>query len=184
MKWLVVLDPIEGLISRTDTSLALINKARERGHRVDTASIENLYFDMRARVVALDVDKTARHRDLDDYDLILMRKEPPYDLPFHYATHLLSLTKGLVVNRPSSLRDFNEKLIALEFSEYMPATLVSSDIALIRDFISSRGGGVIKSLDSFQGKSVQKIDGQDEDVIASFPENGAKNSWRVSASRT
>lgn len=174
MKWLVVLDPIEGLISKTDTSLALINKAREKGLRVDTASIEHLYFDTCARVIATDAEQVTHHMDLDEYDVILMRKEPPYDLPFHYATHLLSLTSALVVNRPSSLRDFNEKLIALPFARYMPSTLVSSNQALIEEFVTEHDGCVIKSLDSFQGKSVQRIGPSDGEVIQEFTENGLK----------
>jgi glutathione synthase len=174
MKWLVVLDPIEGLISRTDTSLTLIHKGRDKGLRVDTAAIENLFFDTRARVLATDAEQRVHRMDLDDYDLILMRKEPPYDLPFHYATHLLSLTTALVVNRPSALRDFNEKLIALPFIEHMPPTLVSSDPELITRFVTEYQGGVIKSLDSFQGKSVQKIEPSDTDVIHQFTENGHK----------
>ncbi len=68
-----------------------------------------------------------------------MRKEPPYDLAFHYATQLLSLGETVVVNSPSSLRDFNEKLIALPFIQFMPPTLVSSDPEVIDDFLGRQG---------------------------------------------
>jgi len=172
MKWLVVLDPIEGLISRTDTSLAVISKAREKGISVDTAAIENLFFETFAAVIATNEEGKRNIVPLDDYDLIFMRKEPPYDLAFHYATQLLSLTKACVVNSPSSLRDFNEKLIALPFVDYMPPTLVSSDVAVIEDFLKRQGGGVIKSLDSFQGKSVQKIEASDRSIIAELTGEG------------
>ncbi|MEJ2058640.1 MAG: hypothetical protein P8X39_12470, partial [Desulfofustis sp.] len=139
MKWLVVLDPIDGLLSRTDTSLAVINKAREKNIEVDTATIEQLYFEEKARVLSTAVDGSSRSAALDDYDLIFMRKEPPYDLRFHYATHLLSLSSTLVLNNPSALRDFNEKLIVLPFVRHMPPTLVASKESVIVDFISRHG---------------------------------------------
>ena len=172
MKWLVVLDPIEGLVSKTDTSLAIIDQARESGITVDTATIENLLFETHAAVIATDDSGKQKVRALGSYSLIFMRKEPPYDLAFHYATQLLSLAGTLVVNSPSSLRDFNEKLIALPFIEYMPPTLVSSDSGVIGDFLTKQGTGVIKSLDSFQGKSVQKIEPTDQAMVTSFTNGG------------
>lgn len=174
MKWLVVLDPIVGLISRTDTSLAVITRAREMGIEVDTATIEQLYFEEEARAVVEDAGGSEKKVALGDYDLIFMRKEPPYDLRFHYATHLLSLSGTLVLNSPSALRDFNEKLIVLPFVKHMPPTLVASDVSLIADFAGRHGQAVIKSLDSFQGKSVQKIEPGDTETIASFTEGGSR----------
>jgi len=170
--WLVVLDPITGLISRTDTSLAIINQARAHGITVHTATIEQLFFETHAAVIATDDSGKQQIRPLADYALILMRKEPPYDLAFHYATHLLSLSGTLVINSPSSLRDFNEKLIALPFIEYMPPTLVSSDPELIGEFLTRYGTGVIKSLDSFQGKSVQKIAPSDHAMVTAYTREG------------
>lgn len=172
MEWLVVLDPIEGLVSKTDTSLAIINKARERGIGVDTATIEDLFFESKAAVIATDHTGGKRQKILADYSLIFMRKEPPYDLAFHYATQLLSLADTLVVNSPSALRDFNEKLIALHFIEHMPPTLVSSDSKVIGDFLAKHGIGVIKSLDSFQGKAVQKIEPGDQAMVTEFTYDG------------
>ncbi len=172
MQWLVVLDPIEGLFSKTDTSLAIIKQARASGISVDTATIDNLFFETHAAVLATDASGRKKTQALGEYALILMRKEPPYDLAFHYATQLLSLAGTLVINSPSSLRDFNEKLIALPFIEYMPPTLVSSDPQLITDFIARHGSCVIKSLDSFQGKSVQKIEPGEQAVVASFTAGG------------
>ncbi len=174
MRWLVVLDPLDGLISRTDTSLAVITKAREKGIEVDTATIEQLYFEKKACVIASDADNSRKDVVLADYDLIFMRKEPPYDLRFHYATHLLSLSDTLVLNSPSALRDFNEKLIVLPFAKYMPPTLVASDISSITEFAGRYDQIVIKSLDSFQGKSVQRISKDDIEIINSFTEGGSK----------
>lgn len=174
MKWLVVLDPIDGLLSRTDTSLAVISKARERSIEVDTATIEQLYFEEKARVLSTAVDGGSRSAALDDYDLIFMRKEPPYDLRFHYATQLLSLADTLVLNSPSALRDFNEKLIVLPFAKHMPPTLVASEQSVIIDFLSRHGRAVIKSLDSFQGKSVQKLEAGDAAIVRDFTQAGTR----------
>jgi len=174
MKWLVVLDPIDGLLSRTDTSLAVINKAREKNIEVDTATIEQLYFEEHAGVLSTAADGSNRSTALGNYDLIFMRKEPPYDLRFHYATHLLSLSGTLVLNSPSALRDFNEKLIVLPFVKHMPPTLVGSDRDVIADFVSRHGRAVIKSLDSFQGKSVQKIEAGDAAAVSDFTQAGTR----------
>ena len=172
MKWLVVLDPLEGLISQTDTSLALINQARSSGITIDTATIEKLFFEVFAEVMATEASGKEVKKPLSDYDLILMRKEPPYDLAFHYATHLLSLSKTLVINSPSALRDFNEKLIALNFQTFMPPTLVSSNCSTIADFMQKHGDCVIKSLDSFQGQSVRMLTPQDYEIVRSYTDRG------------
>lgn len=171
MAWLVVLDPIDGLAPKTDTSLALINEARKQGIDVDTATIGDLFFEHHAAVMATDSTNTKSEKKLGDYKLILMRKEPPYDLAFHYATHILSLSGTLIVNSATSLRNFNEKLIALPFKKYMPPTLVSSSVGIIKDFIARNGLCVIKSLDSFQGKSVEKVEGNNIDIMLGFTEN-------------
>jgi glutathione synthase len=174
MRWLVVLDPIDGLISRTDTSLAVIGKAREKGIEVDTATIEQLYYENRACALVSDVERKEKSVVLADYDLIFMRKEPPYDLRFHYATQLLSQSGTLVLNSPAALRSFNEKLIVLPFSRYMPPTLVASDRSVIAEFAGRHEQIVVKSLDSFQGKSVRRITQDDADVISDFTEGGSK----------
>lgn len=172
MKWLVVLDPIDGLISKTDTSLAIINEARNSGITVETVTIDKLFFDQQSCALATKQNGQEAQRALGDYSLIFMRKEPPYDLPFHYATQLLSLSGTLVVNSPSSLRDFNEKLIALPFTKFMPNTLVSSNNLLIDEFLKKFPLCVVKSLDSFQGQSVQKITHTDQSIVEEFTKGG------------
>ena len=174
MKWLVVLDPVEGLISKTDTSLALIQEARLKGIEVDTATIDKLFFSSHAAVLATDKNGKETEESLGSYQLILMRKEPPYDMSFHYATHLLSLSGTLVVNSPGALRDFNEKLIALNFRRFMPPTLVSSSSDRITDFLSEQGDCVIKSLDSFQGQSVRKLTLADHELVMSYTDGGRR----------
>ena len=172
MKWLVVLDPIEGLVARTDTSISLINTAREKDIEVFTATIDKLFFETYAAVLATAVDGQEKVAPLAEYDLVLMRKEPPYDLAFHYATQLLSLAGTRVVNSPTALREFNEKLIALPFRQYMPPTLVSSDINLLKDFVVRHGTCVIKILDSFQGKSVKRVESAEDKLVREYTQDG------------
>jgi glutathione synthase len=171
-KWLAVLDPPAGLNLETDTTLAIIEAARGRGIVVDTAAIEELFFDGAAMAWTLGADGRRERTALDDHALILMRKEPPYDLAFHYATQLLSLTSAVVVNEPSALRDFNEKLIAFHFAEYMPPTMVASDPALLAEFVASHGVCVLKALDSFQGRSVARIESPDDEQLRLFTGGG------------
>lgn len=173
MKWLVILDPIEGLLEATDTSLAIIRQARSQGLEVETSTMDLLYFSGKPLVMGRAEDGEEHRRGLDDYDLIFMRKEPPYDLSFHYATQLLSLTDTPVVNSPESLRNFNEKLIALPFSAHMPPTIVSSSQQLIGEFIKEHGSCVIKSLDSFQGKSVCRIEPGEDELVEEFTGGGS-----------
>lgn len=172
MRWLVILDPIKELVSATDTSLAIINQAHSVGIDVETATIQQLFFENVASVKAQATDGSKQSRTLTDYDIIFMRKEPPYDIPFHYATHLLSLTDTLVVNNPRALRDLNEKLVGLPFVRYMPPTLVSSDLTIIDEFLLRYNGGIIKALDSFQGISVVKIAHGDHEKINTYTNNG------------
>ncbi len=174
MRWLVVLDSLDGLNPKTDTSLALIKQGRANGIQIDTATIDRLYFERQAFVTAENSKGSFGPKALNDYQLILMRKEPPYDLAFHYATHLLSLSGTLVVNAPSALRDLNEKLIALPFQQYMPATLVSSDQKSIGAFVKKHNGGVIKALDSFQGKSVERLSTSDGALIKRYTHDGTQ----------
>ncbi len=174
MRWLVVLDSLDGLNPKTDTSLALIEQGRADGIQIDTATIDRLYFERQAFVTVEDSEGSFGPQALNGYQLILMRKEPPYDLAFHYATHLLSLSGTLVVNDPSALRDLNEKLIALPFQQYMPATLVSSSQTSIGAFVKKHKGGVIKALDSFQGKSVERLSISDGALIKHYTHDGTQ----------
>lgn len=174
MKWLVIIDPEEGLNPETDTSLAIIYEARSRSIEVDTLTIDKLYFDTQPMGVVRDKFNFTRKNALADYDLIFMRKEPPYDMSFHYATQLLSLTQTPVVNSPAAIRNFNEKLIALMFKEFMPPTLVSSDTCLIEEFLAKHKVGVLKGLDSFQGISVTKILGGEKEKIKSYTCHGVR----------
>ncbi len=153
MKWLVVLDDPDSLDAATDTTLLVVEEARRQRIAVDTIGICGLSWDG-TRVVAHLLNRTV---PLDAYDFIWMRKEPPYDMHFHHATQLLSLTGTPVSNDPQALRDYNEKLIALRFAAFMPPTIVSSVPAELAAFLHEHKTVIAKRLDTHQAQEVRKI---------------------------
>jgi glutathione synthase len=182
MKWLFIIDTIASMKFDTDTTYPIIKEAFGRGKETYIAEIKDLFFDKKARVNAEKIIfENNRHRLepkksflLDDFDLILMRKEPPYNMAYHYSTILLSLTKKNVVNSPVALRDFNEKLITLNFPGLIPKTLISNIKSEILEFVEKNDTIVVKALDSYQGKIVKKINKNDKDaekVINDFTNN-------------
>ena len=145
----VVMDPIAKIKPEKDTSFAMMLEAQRRGATLVYFELKDLYIDNGApkgigqQVTVRDQDKdfytlgeTTTYA-LGDIDVLLMRKDPPFDSEFLYATHILSLAErdgALVVNRPQSLRDFNEKLFTSYFPSLIPDTLVTRNSKLVREF--------------------------------------------------
>ena len=169
MRWLFIIDPLEKLNILTDSTYAIMKESRLRGIEVYFAIINDLFFDKKAKVKASQFSSNKQKSAflLDDFDMIFMRKEPPYDMTFHYATIILSLCNKPVVNNPKALRDFNEKLIVMNFPKLIPDTLVSSDENKIIEFVKKNKSAVIKLLDSYQGKFVYKMDESDKNLRSS-----------------
>ena len=165
MKWLFIIDPLEKLNKDTDTTYPIMVESYNRKIDVFAAEINNLFFENKAKVSARKINfkqiiKVYKEKifHLDDFDLIFMRKDPPYDLAYHYATNILSFSRKITVNSAQCLRDFNEKLIALNFPQLGPKTIVSSNEKEVFDFIKKHNDfTVIKALDSFQGRIVEKV---------------------------
>ena len=170
MKWLYIIDPLETLHPETDTTYAIMRESARRGTTSYVCTIRDLLFTTRitgnVRQIAFGGERPwlgdVENQPLDDFDLIQMRKEPPYDLSFHYATALLSLTSAPVFNSPEALRAFNEKLIILNFPQLIPKTLVSADVDQLEQFTREHDDvAVIKALDSYQGRMVRKLEKDD-----------------------
>jgi glutathione synthase len=182
MRHLFVLDPLERLLVDADTTIAFMREATRRGDEIDTCGIGALALapGSRPRARTIETRLPASHapwyelrdqrlRFLDHYDVVWMRKDPPFDLNFLYATYLLSMVPPatLVVNDPRALRDANEKLLALRFPELCPETLVSSDIGELLEFRASLGGEmVVKPLDGAGGSGVFHVTTSDRNVKA------------------
>jgi glutathione synthase len=173
MKFLFVMDPIEHVLPDKDTTFVFMLESQKRGHEIFYTLVDDLYARAgkpRARVWDVSVrrptEDDSKHGtigahsevDLDSFDAIFMRKDPPFDMRFFYSTHILSLVepaKCLVLNKPSGLRDANEKLYALHFPSVIPETLVTCDMARIKQFVGEMGGdAIIKPLDGAGGAGI------------------------------
>jgi glutathione synthase len=171
MKWLFVIDPIESLNYETDSTYAIMKEAYRQGINVFCCRTQDIFFKEGIKCVSRSFSLAGEsykvspvlNLHLDTFDIIFMRKDPPYDMTFHYCTQLLSLTKSLVVNSPQALRDFNEKLIILPFLDFIPETLITSNESKIRSFLKKHPEGfILKSLASYQGRSVVWITKDDK----------------------
>ena len=171
MKWLFVIDPIESLNYETDSTYAIMKEAYRQGINVFCCRTQDIFFKEGIKCVSRSFSLAGEsyklspvlNLHLDTFDIIFMRKDPPYDMTFHYCTQLLSLTKSLVVNSPQALRDFNEKLIILPFLDFIPETLITSNESKIRSFLKEHPEGfILKSLASYQGRSVAWITKDDK----------------------
>lgn len=175
----VVMDPIATINPNKDTSLAMLLAAQKRGWTLVYMEQSDLYLcqgQARARTRTLTVsDDTDRwfslgkseDQDLGDLDVILMRKDPPFDSEFVYSTYILEAaeTQGaLVVNRPQSLRDCNEKIFATQFPACCPPVLVSRDSQRLRNFHREHGDVIFKPLDGMGGASIFRCRADDPNV--------------------
>lgn len=168
MHLLFVMDPAESMLPDKDTSFALLRAARARGHTCLHAGPTDLSVSGREVSVCarpISVSDDAPHFDLGELgmfdvaalDAVLVRKDPPFDTTYLHLTQELDLVKDrtLVINDPAALRDANEKLYALRFSEWMPRTLVTRDREEILQFCRDCGGqAVLKPLDGAGGSGV------------------------------
>lgn len=165
----IVMDPIADINVKKDTSFAMLLEAQRRGWDIWYMELNDLYLrdgraHARMRQVSVTRDATRWHsfaeeRDmpLDALDTILMRKDPPFDQEYVYATYLLELAESRgtpVVNKPRSLRDANEKLFAAWFPQCCAPTLATRSGRRIREFLREQGEIVLKPLDGMGGASI------------------------------
>lgn len=168
----VVMDPIGAVNFKKDSTLAMLWAAAQRGHTLSYLEPQDLYVRdgrpygaMAPLTVFEDPAKwfelgEREQRLLSSVDVILMRKDPPFDMNFIYCTYLLERAEDegvLVVNRPQSLRDCNEKLFATQFPELMVPTLVTSQSTLLRAFIAEHGDVIVKPLDGMGGTGIFRL---------------------------
>ena len=172
----VVMDPIGEIKTYKDSSFAMLLEAQRRGHELFYMEPGNLFArDGRvfAEMQTLEVrDNTTDwfslnavgSKPLDELDIVLMRRDPPFDMGYIYTTYMLELvekTGTLVINRPQSLRDANEKFFINYFPQCCVPMLISSSSPLIREFVSQHGHCVVKPLDGMGGESVFQVSDTD-----------------------
>ncbi len=206
MRHLFVIDPIDRLDPEKDTTIAFLREADGRGHDLAVCTIDTLELgpDGRPRAEAIptrtsatrtsDPDVTGawyeigtgRTAFLDEFDIVWMRKDPPFDMSFFYATHLLSMVAGstLVVNDPLALRDANEKLFALRFPTVCPPARVSRRIPELLAFQEEMGGEmIVKPLDGAGGEGIFHLKSGDRNVSAILETATAHESRYLMAQR-
>lgn len=175
----VVMDPIERINYTKDTTLGLLLAALERGHELFYMEQSDLFLDNgqpRALAKPLTVYANPQHwfelgeaenLNLGDLDVILMRKDPPFDNEYIYSTYILEAAQKdgcLVINDPQSLRDCNEKVFATRFPQCCPPLLVSRNSTQLRDFHRQHGDVIFKPLDGMGGASIFRCRTDDPNV--------------------
>jgi glutathione synthase len=177
VRLLVVMDPIEAINPAKDSTLAILLAAKARGCELFYAQLKDLWLRdgvAYGRLTELDVfaDPAAWFKHgpkqvakLGDFDVILMRKDPPFDTEYIYSTYILEraeLQGALVCNRPQGLRDMNEKVYTAWFPECCAPTLITRDMHDMSEFLREHGKAVCKPLDGMGGKSIFVLEQADK----------------------
>lgn len=175
----IVMDPITDINIKKDSSFAMLLAAQSRGYQLFYMEMQDLAMvngvamaNMRELSVKQDPDNWFELGEpvdtpLSDLDVVLMRKDPPFDTEFIYATYMLERAEEdgvLIVNKPQSLRDANEKLFTAWFSEFTPETMVTRDAKRIREFYKQKGDIILKPLDGMGGTLIFRIKAGDPNV--------------------
>ncbi|GAA5217245.1 glutathione synthase [Corallincola platygyrae] len=188
----IVMDPIADINIKKDSSFAMLLAAQARGWELHYMEMQDLFLDQgeafaHTRSLAVKEDPQGwftlgeeRTRPLSDLDAILMRKDPPFDTEYIYATYMLERAEQagvLIVNKPQSLRDANEKLFTAWFPELTPPTLVSRRADDIRSFYAKHGDIILKPLDGMGGASIFRVKPEDPNlgvIIETLTEHGQR----------
>jgi glutathione synthase len=172
----VIMDPIESIKPHKDSSLAMLLEAQSRGWTLQYGGLSDIWLrdgEAFGRLTNLQVaDDPSKWFDrgdvavapLGEMDVILMRKDPPFDMEYIFATYVLERAEDqgvLVVNRPQGLRDANEKAILAWFPNCAPPTLISRSLKDMRTFVAEHRKVVVKPLDLMGGQSVFVTDAED-----------------------
>jgi glutathione synthase len=182
MKLAFIIDQLDSIRTNKDSSYAMIGEAIARDHQVyvlyqhDIALIDTTVTGFSRTLVLTDTPLQDGHWyktgdtsaiPLHEFDAILMRKDPPFDLEYVYSTYLLELaeTQGaLVINSPRGIRDHNEKLAIAKFPQWIAPTLVTSQAYLIREFLSEHQDIILKPLDGMGGASIFRVHSADHNI--------------------
>lgn len=182
MKLAFIIDQLDSIKTSKDSSFAMICEAIARNHQIhvlyqhDIVLINHIVTGFSRSLVLTDTPHQDGHwyntgdilaTPLNEFDAILMRKDPPFDLEYIYSTYLLELaeTQGaLVINSPRAIRDHNEKLAIAKFPQFVAPTLVTSQAHLIREFLSNHQDIILKPLDGMGGASVFRVHSADHNI--------------------
>jgi len=175
----VIMDPIQLISFKKDSSLAILLAAQKEGFELFYMTQQDLFLENgepRAKLTPLRVFDNpnqwfelgeSRDAALEEMDVLLMRKDPPFDSEFIYSTYILEAAEqrgSLVVNKPQSLRDCNEKVFATQFPQCTPPLLVSRDQERLKMFLAEHGDVVYKPLDGMGGTSIFRVSEGDQNL--------------------
>ena len=181
LRLLYVMDPLARVLVDKDTTFAFMLEGQQRGHAQYVCGIEDLFIQgtlPHARARGARVERAPVHHALAElrtvpltwFDAVFMRKDPPFDLAYFFATHVLGLVDPrvtFVLNDPRGLRDANEKLYALHFPELIPESLVATDATQLKEFMEGLGGEmIVKPLDGCGGAGVFHLHRNDRNLNA------------------
>jgi len=192
MKIAFLADPLSGFKIYKDSTFAMMREAARRGHRLYAFEQRHMVLEegvvtAEATEITLtgDADDWYREGDtatvpLSDFDAVIQRKDPPFDMEYVYGTYLLEMAErqgARVFNKPSAIRDHNEKLSIAQFSQFTSPTLVSSSGTRLRAFHAEHGDVIFKPLDGMGGAGIFRVrdDGLNlGSIIETLTENGAR----------
>jgi len=172
MNILFVADPLDTFKIYKDTSFAMMREAQRRGHAVHACEPAGMVWQrgsvVQARVQAIELTgqdswyavHSEEMRALKDFEAVIMRKDPPFDSEFFYATHLLEQAEregARVFNKPRALRDHPEKLAIMEFQQFIAPTIVTRSAQAIREFHSEHRDIILKPLDGMGGTGIFRV---------------------------
>jgi glutathione synthase len=173
MDILFVADPLEVFKTYKDTTFSMMREAQRRGHRVSACEPRHIVWEsgMPVSAAVRDIRLTGHEHDwfketasrtvaLKDFAAVVMRKDPPFDPEYFYATHLLEQAEregARVFNKPAALRDHPEKLAIMEFAQFCSPTLVTRDEAEVKRFHERHGDIILKPLDGMGGMGIFRV---------------------------
>ena len=180
LKVAVQMDPVEGINIETDSTFFMMLEAQLRGHALWVYTPDKLSLDEgrvlgRGRAINVQAVKGDHHRvgehevrDMSEFDVVLMRQDPPFDMAYITATHFLDKIhpRTLVVNNPTEVRNAPEKLFVTDFPGVQPPTLITSDVEAIYDFRERHGDMVLKPLHGGGGSGVVRLKADDPNLDA------------------
>ena len=174
MKSLFITDTFSNLNVKKDTSILMMEEVMNLGNNAYQCEINDLFikkglvYSTASEIISTNKLGKKSEIALSKFQYAFMRKDPPVDENFINALHLLSLAENQgtkVFNNPNSIKQFNEKIFALYFKEFIPNTFVSSNISKIKDFMTNNSSTIVKPFDGMGGSSIYKLDDANQDSL-------------------
>jgi len=177
----VIMDPIQNINLQTDSTIALILEGQRRNwiiqyiqaddcfmqNGIVWAKMQTIKLNIKKAIITIELSDKITIKPLHECSFSFLRKDPPFDLSYLYLSYLLEHAEKqdhLIVNKPSSVRDANEKIFASYFPQCCPATLISSQATIIKDFLNEHKQVIFKPLDSMGGHLIFLLEKGDRNI--------------------